>query len=100
MPFFLVANLPAQLFLERFEQVECDVGGLKALGVGVGDVVDQGAEGAGARGRRGLFAAGERCGVEAGEQAGGDGLGVALDAGELAGEEDGVIHGGASFLTG
>ena len=30
----------------------------------------------------------EGCGVAAGEQAGGDGFGVAFDAGELAGDHD------------
>ena len=87
MALFLVADLFAQLFFERLQQIEGDVGGLEVFGVGVGDVVDQRAEGGGARDRRGLFSACERRGVEAGQHAGGDGFGVAFDAGELAGEE-------------
>ncbi len=39
----------------------------------------------------GLLAVGEGGGVAAGEQAGGDGFGVAFDAGELAGDEDGGV---------
>ncbi len=39
----------------------------------------------------GCAALGEGGGVAAGEEAGGDGLGVAFDAGELAGDEDGGV---------
>jgi hypothetical protein len=86
--FFLVADRFAEVFFERRQQVEGDVGGLEALALRVGDVVGEGAVGGGARGGRGLLAVRERRGVAAGEQAGGDGLGVALDAGELAGDQD------------
>ena len=61
------------------------------FGVGVGDVVDQGAEGGGAGSGDGLFTTDDGCRVDAGEQAGGDGFGVAFDTGELAGEEDGWL---------
>ncbi len=69
--------------------------GWKSLGVGVADVVGERAVGAGAgRGdgfgveRRAVHATGESGGGESGEQAGGDGFDVALDAGELAGEDE------------
>ena len=86
--FFLVADAFAKVFFERWKEVERDVGGLEAFGFGVGDVVDEGAVGAGSGGGSGGLAGGELRGVDAGEQAGGDGLGVALDAGELAGDEE------------
>ena len=86
--FLLVANLLAELFFERHEQIEGDVGGLEVLAFGVGDVVRQRAVGGEARGGCGCLAAGEGGGEASGEQAGGDGFGVAFDAGELAGDED------------
>ena len=86
--FFFVADGFADGFVEWGEEVEGDVGWLEAFGVAVGDVVGEGAVGAGAWGGFWDAAVGEgRC-VSSGEQAGGDGLGVALDAGELAGDED------------
>lgn len=88
MAFFFVANLFAEVFFKRWEEVEGDVGGLELFVVGVGDVVGEGPVGGKAWGGCGLLAAGEGGGVAAGEEAGGDGLGVALDAGELAGDED------------
>ena len=81
--------LLAELSLRvREQQVEGDVGGGEFFEVAVGDVVGERAVGAEARGGRGLVAVGEGCGVAAGQHAGGDGLGVAFDAGELAGDED------------
>jgi len=82
-----VANAAAKLFLQRRQQVEGDVGGLEALTLRVGDVVGERAVGAEARRGRGLDAMRESCGVAAGKQAGGDGLGVAFDAAELARDE-------------
>jgi hypothetical protein len=41
MTFFLVADFSAYFFFEGLQQVEGDVGGLEALGAGVGDVVDE-----------------------------------------------------------
>ncbi len=86
---FLVANFAADFFFEGLEQIEGDVGGLEVPGVSVGDVVDQRAEGGGARDRDRLFATGEGCRVEAGQHPCGNGFGVAFDAGDLAGEEQG-----------
>jgi len=88
MALLLVADLLAEFFFEGFEQVEGNVCGLKVFWVGVGDVVDQRSKGAGARRGDGFFAAGQGSSVDSGKQAGGDGFGIALDAGELAGEED------------
>jgi len=88
---FFVADFFAEIFFEGFEKVEGDVGGLEVGGVGVGDVVDQRAQGCGAGNGDGLMAAGERRGVNAGEHTGGDGFGVAFDTGNLAGEEDCLV---------
>src|SRR6202035_5527531 len=63
-------------------------GSAAVAALGVGDVVAEAAVGAEAGRGGGLLAAGERGGVPAGEQAAGDGFGVALDARELAGDED------------
>jgi hypothetical protein len=41
MTLFLVADFLARFFIEWLQQVEGDVGGLEALGAGVGDVVDE-----------------------------------------------------------
>ncbi len=87
----LVADFLARLFVEGLQQVEGDVGGLEVFGVGVGDVVDQRAESGGAGNGRGLLAVGDGGGVKPGQQAGGDGFGVAFDAGELAGEEHAAV---------
>ena len=62
--------------------------GWNPFGVGVGDVVNQRAECRGAGNGSWFFAARERCGVEARQQACGDGFGVAFDARELAGKEN------------
>ena len=80
MAFFFVAHFFAEFGFEGWEQVEGDVGGLEALGFGVGDVVGQAAVGAGSG--RGRWGAALRygCGVDACEHAGGDGFGVAFDS--------------------
>ncbi len=90
--FFFVADGFAEFFFERDEEVEGDVGGLELFVVGVGDVVDERAVGGEARGRGGFYASGQGGGVAACEEASGDGLGVAFDAGELAGDEDGGVR--------
>src|ERR1700741_1135125 len=71
--FFLVADLAALFFRHRLPQGKGDVGGLEVLGIGVSDVVDEGAERGAARDGDGLPAVRERCGVESREQASGDG---------------------------
>jgi len=85
---FLISDAAAQVFFERREKVEGNVGGLEALTFRVGDVVGEAAVGGDARSGGGLDATGEGGGVASGEQAAGDGLGVAFDARELAGDED------------
>ena len=113
---FFVAHFAFCLLVELFEQVEGDVGGLEVGGVGVAEIVDKRAVGAGAGGGRsgceqrptqadrglewataptvptlpteGEWATRQNRGGDAGEQAGGDGFDVAFDAAELAGEED------------
>ena len=52
--FFFVADLFAEVFFERREEVEGDVGGLEVLCFGVGDVVGEAAVGAEAGGGCGL----------------------------------------------
>lgn len=47
MALLFVADALAEVFFERGEEVEGDVGGLEFLAVGVGDVVHQGAVGGG-----------------------------------------------------
>ena len=88
MAFFLVADLLAKFFFERWKEVEGDVGGLEVFGFGVGDVVGERAVCAEAGRGRGGFAVREGCGVDAGEHARGDGFGIAFDAGELTGDHD------------
>lgn len=61
-----VADFAANFFFERGKQVEGDVCGVEVPAFGVGDVVDERAEGGFARGGRGLGSAGDGCGVEAG----------------------------------
>ena len=86
--FFFVADLSAEVLFEWEQEVEGDVGGLEFFVVGVGDVVGEGAVGGDAGGWFRGAALREGCGVAAGQKAGGDGLGVAFYAGELAGYED------------
>ena len=88
MALLLVADLLAQLFFKRLQQIKRDVGGLEVFGIGVGDVVDQRAQGAGARRGDRFLATNQRGGVETGQQPGGDGLRVTLDAGKLAGKHE------------
>src|ERR1035438_654483 len=85
--FLVAAQALTGGLVELREEVEGDVGGLVILRVGRGDVVAERAEGGRARqGARGR-AEGESGGVHAGHESGGDGLHVAFDAGNLAGEE-------------
>src|SRR5271170_2282605 len=84
----VVAKLVARGLIKRREEVEGDVGGLKVLWVGVGDVVAERAECGFARKRFGWEALCQlRC-AAAGEEARCDGFGVAFDAADLPGEED------------
>ena len=76
---FFVANLPAKLFFQRFQQVKGDVGRLKALGVGVGNVMHQRSESRGAGNRNGLGSGSKARCIQTGEHAAGNGFGVALD---------------------
>jgi hypothetical protein len=93
---FFVADFFSQLFFERHQQIEGDVCRLKVLSVGLRDVVDERAQRCFARYGRGACTLRGGCGVEPGEQAGGDRFGVALDAGNLSGEVDaGVVAQGA-----
>src|ERR1035437_7783712 len=86
--FLVTAQAIARGLFEWRQQVEGDVGGLITFGVGRGDIGAERAEGGRARqGVRGL-AEKERGGVHAGHESGGDGFDVALDARNLAGEED------------
>ena len=39
VPFLFVTNLPAAFFFQWGQQIEGDVGGLEALGLGMGNVV-------------------------------------------------------------
>ena len=84
----VVAQLETGGFVELWQQVEGDVGGLIVARIGAGDVVAERTEGGLAREGTGLGAGGEIGGVEAGHESGGDGFDVAFDAGDLAGEED------------
>ena len=86
--FFFVANFCAGLLRGAASKSKVMLVGWKCFDLGVGDGVDHGAEGGGARGGCGLSAMRECGGVAPGEQAGGDGFGVAFDAGELAGDHD------------
>jgi hypothetical protein len=83
MPLLLVADFFAQLFLQRLQEIEGDVGGLEIFRVGVGDVVNQRAESACTRRWNGLISASQRGGVDARKQTGSDRFRVAFDAGKL-----------------
>ena len=89
--FFFVADAFAEFFFEGWEKVERDVGWGELFGFGMGDVVGEGAVGGEAGGGGGLGAVGESCSVASGEEAGGYRFGIAFDAGELAGDEDGGV---------
>src|SRR5580698_2681428 len=84
----LVPNFFAQFLLERDQQVEGDVGGVEPLAFSIRDVMHQRTEsGLPWSGQRRL-AARMSGGKEAGQQAGGNRFGVALDAGDLSGKKD------------
>src|SRR5579864_9452426 len=65
---FIVTQPMAQGFVERWQQVERDVGGLVIGGVGAGDIVAQRPEGRCARQGTRRLARGQRCGVHPGHQ--------------------------------
>ena len=88
MAFFLVTNSFAELVFESWKQVKGDVRGREFFLLGMGDVVSEAAVGRGSRSGNRCVAAGERGGVAARQHARCDGLGVAFDAGELAGDHD------------
>src|SRR6185437_1932828 len=88
MALFLVANLPPQLFFERRQQVEGNIGGLEALRFGMGDVVDQRAVRGSSRCAQRCRGTGERSGESACEHARGNRLRIALDARELSCNQD------------
>ena len=93
MAFLFVADLLADFLFKRLDEVEGDVGWLEVFGLGVRNVVDERAECGCAGNRGGFFALRDLRGVEPSQHAGGDGLRVALDAGELTGYEDGRLEG-------
>ena len=85
---FFVANPVAEFVFKRHEQIEGDVGGLEVFAFSMCDVVRERAVGGEARGGLGSLAASEGGGETPGQEAAGDGFGVAFDAGKLAGDKD------------
>src|SRR5215469_895774 len=80
MSLFLVADFLAQIVFKWGKEIEGDVRWLEMLAFGVRDVVRERAIGGEARSGLRRFAVGKGRSEASGEEAAGDGFGVALDA--------------------